>query len=96
MSNNIAVVYAHDTEPKICTSMMLDQPALSVRLLALSGGRLSAHGGYIWLIVHFGAFDTYSSQLDALMLHETTHYTGSLSSGFIFIFSLFRDGYGSL
>lgn len=80
----------------ICTSIMLDQPAFAAWLLALSRGRLSAHGGYIWLIVHSGAFDTHSSQWDALMLHETTHYTDSLSSGFIFIFSLFRDGYGSL
>lgn len=30
------------------------------------------------------------------MLHETNHYTDSLSSDFIFIFSLFRNGYGSL
>lgn len=41
---------------------MLDQPAFAAWLLALSRGRLSAHGGYIWLIVHSGAFDTHSSQ----------------------------------
>lgn len=70
--------------------MMLDQAAIAVRLLAPSRGRLSAHSGYIWMIVHTDAFDAHGSQWDSLMLHETKHCTDLLSSGPFFHFPCFK------
>lgn len=58
--------------------------------------RLSAHGSYIWRFCYPGAFDNNISQLRASLIPETNPGTDLLSSGFIFMFPLFRHGHGSL